>query len=313
MKICPRCQKTYTDDSLNFCLDDGAVLAQTGNDAPQTVMMNEPRITSQPPPMTTQQSASGQQQWNVQPSYSMQPPPRKSRAWIWVLLILGLVAIVCGGGLAGVIYIGSKVDTNTNANRGGWNSSNSGTSSNSTSGRTNLTTVDLSKWVKDSPYGNTEFTGGEFIMSAKQKNYYYVLVSTTLYSTEKADTKVTLRNIDNAAASTMGYGLVFHSNPQPLQQDYAFLIDTQKQKYRVVHHIPQDEKDVIDWTSSTAINSGTSENTLEARDQGDTVDLYINGTKVTTIKNIYGYKGGVPGLYAGDGIRVAFKNLEIRK
>ena len=30
MKICPRCQKTYTDDNLNFCLDDGVVLQQAG-------------------------------------------------------------------------------------------------------------------------------------------------------------------------------------------------------------------------------------------------------------------------------------------
>ena len=26
MKICPRCQTTYADDNLNFCLEDGSTL-----------------------------------------------------------------------------------------------------------------------------------------------------------------------------------------------------------------------------------------------------------------------------------------------
>jgi hypothetical protein len=34
---------------------------------------------------------------------------------------------------------------------------------------------------------------------------------------------------------------------------------------------------------------------------------------VKSIQDQYGVRNGVPGLYAGDGVRVAFKNLEIRK
>ena len=63
MKQCPRCQQTYSDDQLNFCLSDGEMLTnygqpsmQYGDDAPPTVMLNQPRVTnpanwpSQPPP-----------------------------------------------------------------------------------------------------------------------------------------------------------------------------------------------------------------------------------------------------------------------
>ena len=50
MKICPKCGKTYTDASLNFCLDDGTVLTQnqTGFDSslPETVMISQPRPTT---------------------------------------------------------------------------------------------------------------------------------------------------------------------------------------------------------------------------------------------------------------------------
>ena len=69
----------------------------------------------------------------------------------------------------------------------------------------------------------------------------------------------------------------------------------------------------ISETSAPAINEGAASNTLEARDYLDKTDLYINGTMVTSIKNVYGYKGGVAGLYSGDGVNIAFKQLEIRK
>ena len=47
-------------------------------------------------------------------------------------------------------------------------------------------------------------------------------------------------------------------------------------------------------------------NTLEARDNSGTVDLYINGQKVNSIPNTYGYSEGVIGIYASSGVQVAF-------
>src|SRR6476620_2045449 len=103
MKICPRCQKTYTDDNLNFCLDDGVVLQQMSSgqqEPPATVFMNQPRPTDPQPAMTSPQT--GQQPaWNTAPQQYGGPPKKSSKTWTWVLLILGLVVLVCGGGLAG--------------------------------------------------------------------------------------------------------------------------------------------------------------------------------------------------------------------
>ena len=107
--------------------------------------------------------------------------------------------------------------------------------------------------------------------------------------------------------------MIFHSNPTPLQQGYAFLIDPKRKKYAVVHHEPQKELTVVKWTASPAINADSAENTLEVRDRDGTIDLYINDTKVNSINNTYGYAGGVAGLYVGNGVTVAFKDLEIRK
>jgi len=149
-------------------------------------------------------------------------------------------------------------------------------------------------------------------MGSKQKGFYYVLVAPAEYSTDSATTRVSARNIADAATS-MGFGLIFHSDPTPLTKDYAFLIDSKKKRYRIVRHEPEKETPVVAWTNSAAIKDGMAENVLEIRDKSGTVELYINGQMVTSIKNTFGYKGGVAGLYSGDGIKAAFKKLEISK
>jgi hypothetical protein len=315
MKVCPRCKKTYSDDNLNFCLDDGTVLAQAGNAAPETVMMNQPRMTN-PQPTIASQNISQPTAWGAPPQYAT--PKKSSKAWLWVVGILGLIVVLCGGGFGILALIGMSIDTstaNSSAKPSPSNSRQIATTSPSPGNddKATVESVDLSQWVKEfSVYGTTEFTNGEFMMASKQKGFYYVLVAPDEYSTSGSNTRVTLRNVENAA-STLGYGLIFHSNPTPLTQDYAFLIDTVKKRYRVVRHQPQKETAMVSWTNTPIIKEGSQENTLEAKDKGESTDLYINGQMVTSVKNNNGYKNGVPGLYSGDAVKIAFKNLEIRK
>lgn len=327
MKICPRCQKTYTDDNLNFCLEDGSVLTQMAAQPPQTVQVNQPPPTQPQSPAPSQQTA--QAAWNVAPQqpYSMQPPKKSSKAWIWVLLILFMVVVLCGGGIAGFIYYAAtQADVASNSNNTTTNSptssnkgttvsnSNTGTSTNtSTSTRTNLDEVDLSKWVPEtSLYADVEYTDGELLVKNKEKSYYYVLAGTASEKTVDADSRVTVKNLDNADTN-LGYGIVFHSNPRPLQQGYAFVIDAKKKRYRIVHHTPSTEDSVVNWTRSDAILDGTQENTLEVRDKTDKIEIYINGKMVNSIKNTYGYPGGVIGIYSSGALKIAFKDLEIRR
>ncbi|MBK8467076.1 MAG: hypothetical protein IPL32_14745 [Chloracidobacterium sp.] len=331
MKICPRCQKTYADDNLNFCLEDGSVLtaAASGQILPETLVMNEPRIT-QPQPSPGTSTSGSPPNWQQQPQqYAMQPPKKSSKAWLWVLGILGILILLCGGGFVGfVFWAASQADKTANSvfSNSKFGSptpySNKTPTSTSTTGRDDVTTVDLNMFVKEfSVYGTTEMSGDELTMGSIRKGFYYVLVAPDKdeednpidkYKTDDADTRVTVQNV-NDASSSLGYGLIFHSNPQPLQQDYAFLIDTKRKKYEVVRHEPQKETVVKNWTSSNAIKGGTEENVLEVRDQSDKIEMYINGTMVTSIQNTHGYSGGVVGLYSGDGVKVVFKNLEIRR
>jgi hypothetical protein len=344
MKICPRCQKTYTDDNLNFCLDDGVVLQQqstAGSEPPETVFMNQPRPTNPSPAVTSQPNLQQPPPpaWNTAPQqYGGQQKKKSSKAWIWVLLILGLVVVVCGSGsVAALYFIGKSAENNTAANttantKPSTNSrtttantatnststlvSNTSTSGPSPDGRDTVQDIDLSELViENSQYGNTAFANDEFTMSSKKPDFYYVIVAKGMgYTTNDGDTRVTLSNRDNGA-STLGYGLVFHSGPTPLMQDYAFLIDSKKKRYRVAHHTPGDEENVIPWTNSNLIRDGSQENTLEVRDRAsdNKIELYINGQLVNTIPNTYGYSNGVPGLYTGGTTPIVFKQLEILK
>ena len=170
----------------------------------------------------------------------------------------------------------------------------------------------MSDWADDPLEDATqEYTNGEYILGTNRSRYYYVVVAKN-YKTNNATTHVTVRNVDNAD-STLGYGLVVHSFPQPLIGDISFLIDSKKKRYRVVRHFPGSETALVNWTNSSAINGGTEENVLEIRDSGGKADLYINGTLVKNISTADANSDGVPGVYSGDAVKAAFKNLEVIK
>lgn len=312
MKVCPTCRKTYSDDGLNFCLEDGSVLTFAAPDAPETVRIPHPMATN-PNPGSMQQP-SLQTSWGQTPQYSIQPQRSSSRSWLWIVGVIGIVLLLCGGGMVGffVIAVMNADPANNSVTNSSTTEPTPGTTPKSDD-RTDVQRVDLSEWVREtSGFGTTEYTGGEFLMAARQKGYYYVLVAPAEYKTESAKTSVTVRNVDDSASS-LGYGLIFLSNPKPLVQGYAFLIDTQRKKYRVVRHEPKKETIVVNWTNSAAIKDGKQENILEADHKNDLIELRINGQSVTSIRNVHGYQGGVAGLYSGDAARIGFKNLEIRR
>ncbi len=328
MKICPKCQKTYNDENLNFCLDDGAVLSQAAappqeDKLPETVMMSAPRPTSpnQPvsnptPPPTwghQQQQQQSPPAWGATPNYQTpQQAQPKSKTWIWVLGILAAVVVVCGGGGIGLIALMASMDT-TDPNGGNKTVVNGDDKKTPVPDKNKFDKIDLSSWTKTNPaYANSEYKNGEFIMGTKEKGYYYVLVATKDYKTDDSITRLTVRNVEEKP-TRLGYGLIFHSNPTPLTQDYGFLIDADKQRYRVVKHTPGKETDVIKWTKSTVIKNGTQKNVLEVRDISGEITFYINGQKIDSIKNTDGYEGGVPGVYSGDAVPVGFSDLEVGK
>lgn len=144
MKSCPRCGQTYGDPDLNFCLNDGELLIQAQNspqsaqysrpyvdDAPPTIMMNDPRATN---PTGWTGSASPTPYQTVTPAYQSpqftmgnfqrtldQTLPTVSL----VLGIFSLIFVCCYGGLwlgipaAIVGFLGMRNADNDPARYGG--------------------------------------------------------------------------------------------------------------------------------------------------------------------------------------------------
>lgn len=313
MKICPTCRRTYADDGLNFCLEDGSVLTLAPPDGAPTVVMEQPRPTD-PTPATWDRPNT--------PAYSMQPKKKSSKAWLWVLAIFAVLILVCGGGFAGFFfYVASVANSNIASNKGINNSTSTNKANTFTRSspspspgeKGEAKEVDLSGWVEEpTDWLETDFNDGEFFMTSKQKGYYYVLVAKDDTVSNANVARVTVQNAEDKE-STMGYGLVFHSDMTPLTNDYAFLIDTKKKRYRVVRHQAEQEKILTSWTNSNLIKEGTEPNLLEARGNGDKIELYINGQLANTIANKQGPKSGVPGLYVGDGAKIGFRKLEVVK
>lgn len=127
MKRCPSCHRTYEDDTLAFCLEDGSALvgeSSSASDQPATIIMNDPRITipgqqetasSSPPPVAPPQTP--RQYIAPVPAWSPQPAPhtfpatatRQGRGLAITSLVCAIIAFVllafCFiGGAAGVNY-----------------------------------------------------------------------------------------------------------------------------------------------------------------------------------------------------------------
>lgn len=99
MKQCLKCNQTYSDESLNFCLNDGEMLVQNYDsprpydESPPTVMMTDARATN---PSNWQAPAAPPAVWQGQQvmQYPMSVSPNQTLAI--VSLCLGVASVTIG-------------------------------------------------------------------------------------------------------------------------------------------------------------------------------------------------------------------------
>jgi len=266
MKTCPTCNRTYTDASLNFCLEDGTPLASSqapGLDPNATIRYTDPRDTKppvpperpveppvspplsqrpaaptyqMPPPVSSHGSAFGRQQ-SAMPAAGR--PAKKSNALWWILggaLVLGV--IVVGGAVMMFALFSMGSNSNTNANRANVNSRvpvnrNANTNANlNTNSNANLPaslTDDFSqdKWGTGTyAFGDIWYADGQYHMRSKDKTYL-VMYAPSDYRTSNATVRVTARSVDGTPAQN-GFGLIVHGQRSKANEleDYALLIYT---------------------------------------------------------------------------------------
>jgi Domain of unknown function (DUF4440) len=122
MKRCPTCQRTFEDDSLSYCLDDGTPLTAEDSRGPESgetiVTPSTSDYAGRELPPTQYGQLPGKatvQASQVQIPSMYRPTPQPSRAWPWVvggLVILFLLGIV----IAAVIAIPMMMKNSNNSN-----------------------------------------------------------------------------------------------------------------------------------------------------------------------------------------------------
>jgi hypothetical protein len=109
MKHCPTCKRTFNDDTLRFCLDDGTPLLSepTGPDLSATLVLptsDRKGATAQTPIRETIESPVPAP---FASAYAPQSRPQR-RIWPWLVAALAVGLLVIGG-VAGVIVVSSSL------------------------------------------------------------------------------------------------------------------------------------------------------------------------------------------------------------
>lgn len=341
MKRCPTCNRTYTDDALSFCLDDGTRLLSESAGPPSydpnaTVQYTQPRDTSggEPPPTQIYNPGAPVYQQPAQPSWTPTPTypqaaPRKRSPWPWILGG-GALLLFLGVGFVILIVALANMDANSNKNnanngnakinRNG-NTANANTNNSNTKGSTNSAstfTDDFStqKWWTGSDASLTaHYEDGEYHMKGVAERYVVQYApDNASYYTKNTTLSATARSISGTAPK-YGFGIsVLGQNKDNKLQDYSFIIYTgSNPQYSVVFHQSGKETTIVSWTASTAIRTGTSTNQLEVRLNGKQMAFYINGQYATSVNDTYNLGDGLAGFYTSDTPEVAFDDLEISK
>ena len=336
MKRCPQCNRTYSDDALSFCLDDGSPLvsasAPSSFDPNATVQYPSSRETTPQPTIAYPGQIPPTPPPAAPPQWTPMPPtaPQKRSVWPW-LLGIGAVLVFMGIGVVILIFAIASVtnknnnNANSNSNRVANRNSNTNNNTNSTSNDNSNTRSSLTNFTDDfstqswgtgpSQYGNVFYQDEEYHMHAT-KGGYLVMYSPDKkeYYDENATVRVGLRSVDGDSP-TSGYGLTVHGEKKTGSlEDYGFLIyNGDEPKYKIVLHQGGKETKVVDWTASSTIRTGTNPNQLEVRIRDTKMDFYINGQFVTSVVDEANYKRGRVGFYTSDTGEVAFDDLEISK
>ena len=341
MKRCPTCNRTYTDLSLNFCLEDGTPLTTDqpgGVDPNATLRYPSPRDTAEPPPTEIYRPAPStatprpappppppppQQQWSPTPT---QAPRKKSNAVWWILG--GFAAlVVIGVGLVVMLIALASLGSDSNSNNLNANTRevnrNANVTANANIPNSNASVTPTGplvddftekKWnVGNSQFGRMWYENDEYHMSSKDQTFIVIYAPSDDYSTENATVKVTARSVDGTVPSN-GFGLMVHCGYSRAKKldDYALLIyPSDEPEFEIIMHKDGTQSSLVARTKSAAILPGTSPNNMEIRIKGSELSFYANGQFLTRINDVENNRRGRAGFYTSDVPNVAFDNLEI--
>jgi hypothetical protein len=117
MKSCPTCNKTFTDQNLSFCIDDGTPLVSVADPADETTVVTPPAGKVGGNANDDGPYVPRDWQQDYQPPGSFAPPGQKRKVWPWVVGIVGAFLIgIVGLGIAFALLVPKMVRSAANAN-----------------------------------------------------------------------------------------------------------------------------------------------------------------------------------------------------
>jgi hypothetical protein len=130
MKRCPTCQRLYTDDTLNFCLEDGASLQTTSgtaldetltlnaNEPPPTEILPNPPIAptlrAHKPPTTVRQEARATR--NEFQDLAAPSPKQRNTTSVVALTVAATILLLALGGLGAWLLLRDNSNNGGNTN-----------------------------------------------------------------------------------------------------------------------------------------------------------------------------------------------------
>ena len=132
MKECPRCSRVYKDESLRFCLDDGAALVSEASAAQPTIRIN--------PPRTRNAKAT-----EVLPSSRLTPHPRDQSMIPWLVTGAALLLVAVMGIGITILVLANHQSSAPNSN-----GPNAGKNVNATKPPASVLDLTGTKWTQTS-------------------------------------------------------------------------------------------------------------------------------------------------------------------
>lgn len=238
-----------------------------------------------------------------------EPSENKSNAWLWIVLAVGVLAILgccCCASMGGFfIYYTDKVTTPTPA-------------------AFDITPVppapadaiifsddfdrDDGIWdTYDDEWAAAWYEDGWFHLLIKESNY----LSWSNAGYEFSDFVLVVDAQQMGGSDDNSYGVQFRY--QDVANFYEF--DISGDGYYILGKYVDDEwVDIISWTATEHINQGENFNHIEVMCRGDRIELYVNGHHLVTVTDDTFVSGDI-GLIAGaneePNVHVAFDNLEV--
>lgn len=149
-------------------------------------------------------------------------------------------------------------------------------------------------YVNSNINGERKFTNGGYVITCNNSEYVIYGFPSDAETYDDFVVEVDVK----ATPSSAKYGYCGIAFRRVEDDNYQYAISNTTSKYTLVKMLDSEGVDLIKWTESAAINSGTNNNRLKVKCQGSNISLFCNDVLLSTVTDST-HKMGKLFLFAG--------------